>query len=140
MRVVPYVEWDQCDTGLVLGALSRHSVRMKGHPFWSDDSLGITLGRLRRGELRAAIMDAYLLIYDVGPAWCSEQPLLYEYLLIRITAGGSFEDAIAGMRYIADANGCTGLITGNGVLRPGLRKLYERAGAVKHGETYFLGV
>jgi len=140
MKVVPFGEWDAAQKLAAMRALIAHGKRMASHPFVVPNSPGIVWGRLKRGELRAALMDGYLLVYDVGAPWSSKQELLYEFLLTRALPGGTFNDAIEGMRYIAKVNGCIGVISGNGVLRPGLSRLYERAGAVKHCEAYFIGV
>lgn len=140
MRITPYAEWSFAQHLAAEKALKAHEVRMKDHPFVSPGSTDLVIERLINGDLRAAFIEGYLLVYDVGASWCSTQPLLYEFLLVRALPGGSFEDAVTGMRIIAQLNECSGVLSGNGVLRPGLARLYERAGAVKHAETYFIGV
>lgn len=140
MRITPFAEWSELQHLAATQAILAHEERMTDHPFVSPGSSRLVAERLIDGTLRAAFMEGYLLIYDVGTSWCSTQPLLYEFLLVRALPGGSFADAVMGMRIIAQLNECSGVLSGNGVLRPGLARLYERAGAVKHAETYFIGV
>lgn len=141
MNIVPFREWDTAQRLDAFEAMKAHpGFVQRLIPFVPDNAPFLVWQRLERRELRAALVAGYLVIYDIGASWCSEDDLLHEYLTIRMDAAPSFTEYVAGLRYIAEFNRCVGIITGNAVLRPGLRKLYEREGFVKQNEAYFLGV
>lgn len=140
MQVVPFAEWTAHQILAVKSILLAHRDRWADHPLVSPDSHELVWERLINGTVRGALVGGYVLIYDVGPTWCCRQDILHEFMVARVESTASFTDYVAGLRYIAAVNNCIGITTGNGVLRPGLRKLYERAGFEKQNEAYFLGV
>ena len=137
--IVPFGEWTPAQCAAAQVTLESHPAHVqKFLPF--ETTLRVVWRNLEDGVVRGAFIGGYLSIYDVGPTWCSDAVLLHEYVTMRAMPGGTFKGYIQGLRYIAHVNNCVGIITGNGVLRPGLRKLYEQAGFVKQNEAYFLGV
>jgi len=140
VKPIPYGEWDGLQTAAAYNALKAHGSAQITHPFVSPRSPDIVWERIVRGELRAAFVAGYFLVYDIGPTWCSEDDVLHELMLKHALPGGTFSEAVEGMRVIAQVNGCIGILSGNGVLRDGLRRLYERRGFVKLNEAYFLEV
>lgn len=141
MKVTRAEAWSAEQFTAAKAAVFAHGVRNSDHVFGKNPRTAqITWDRVVSGVLLAALCDGYLLVYDVGPTWCTEESLLYELLLVRALPGGTFQDAIAGMHDLAKHHGCYGIHVGNGVLRPGLRKLYERAGFGKLSEAYYLEV
>lgn len=140
MTVIDYEDWSFEQQIAAFTALKAHDLRHTGHPIQFPNSTKLVVERIMQGVLRAAYIEGFLLVYDVGPTWCTEQDILYELLLIRVTADGDFDAYIAGLRELAKRNACFGIMTGNGVLRPGLRRQYLRRGFQQFNETYFMEV
>jgi hypothetical protein len=140
MNIAPFSVWSEAETSAALAAMQAHAARQQDNPFVDKDSAETLMGHIRTGVARAALMGGYLLVYDVSNTVFSDSLFLFEYLFLRIAPGASFGEAVEGMKHIARLNGCIGVITGNGVRRPGLRRLYERHGAVAHNEAYYIGV
>lgn len=139
MKTTRAEAWSAEQLTAAKAAVFAHGVRNSDHVFGKNPRTAqITWDRVMAGTLQAAIIgDGYLLVYDVGPTWCTEESLLYELLLIRALPGGTFLEALAGMDELARHHGCLGIHTGNGVLRPGLRRLYERSGFGILSESYY---
>ena len=140
MHVTQFKDWSLQQSSAAFAALKAHSERHEESPVRSPDSLQVVTERILSGVLQAAFIDGYLLVYDIGPTWSTREDLLYELLLIRAMPGGTFADYVSGLRQIARQRGCFGILTGNGVVRPGLRRRYEQVGFVKFNEAYYLEV
>lgn len=140
MKITPYREWTEEQHNACYRACHWHPGLRQNSPIVNPKSPGVVLRNLADGVVRGAFIDGYLVVYDVGPTWCCDGDILHEYMTAHPLPGGKFSDYVTGLQIIADVNGCVGILTGNGVLRPGLKRLYERAGFVKQNEAYFLGV
>lgn len=140
MSIVDSGDWSAEQTSAALAAFKAHSTRNADSPLRSSQSVQLVVERIYSGVLQAAYIHGYLLVYDIGPTWCTAENLLYELLLVRAMPEGTFADYVAGIKEIAQANACSGVLTGNGVLRPGLRRRYEQAGFIKFNESYFMEV
>lgn len=133
-----YEEWTAEDARCAYDALVAHGVRTVDHPLVKPGAADVVWRNVTQRTVEAAFVDTgYLLVFDCGPAWCTDEDLFYELLLTRARPGGSFLGAVDGMRWLAKEYGCSGIMTGNGVSRPGLRRMYERAGFYKLNETYY---
>ena len=137
MKPIDFKEWTEVHKEYVYLGLVAYANELKEHPIVSEKSPMIVWRKLFTGELRAAIIDGYLLVYDFGASWCSEENILYELLLRRVMPGGSFPELTSGMHDLAKEHGCVGIMTGNGVLRPGLERQYLRRGFSKINEAYY---
>lgn len=140
MSFIHYDDWVGCMSLVAQRAMREHYERHSTHPLASPESADLVWSRIERGVLQACLIDGYLLVYEIGPTWCSLKPLLHELLLIKTAPSASFDEAVAGMVELARAKGCVGVMTGNGVLRPGLRRLYMRRGFRAFNEAYFMEV
>lgn len=90
------------------------------------------------GRIGAVLCDGYLLVYDYGNQWYSEKPVLIEQMLLRVSdRAGKFDDVVGVMKQLAVHHGCEGIVSGNAVSRPGLSRLYERAGFRQVGTTFY---
>lgn len=140
MTVIDYKDWTLAQHAAAFAAMKAHSMGQSDNPVCTPLSLALVTQRLASGELTACFIKGYLLIYDVGPTWSTAEPLLYELLLIKALPEGDFGDYVVGLRQLAEQHACYGIYTGNSVLRPGLRRLYERAGFNKLSESYYMEV
>lgn len=141
MTITHYEAWSNEQVIGAIAAMQAHGDEQRGHALHSEQGADLVWNRIRTGTLRAAYVgDGFLLIYDIGPTWCTEDPLFYELLLRRALPTGNFKLAIRDMKQLAKDNGCIGLMTGNGVMRPGLKRLYEHAGFRHFNEAYFTEV
>lgn len=140
MNVTDSKDWTYEQLVAASTALKAHNENCVGHPIQSPDAAKIVFGRIMDGTLQACYIEGFLLVYDVGPTWSTVEPLLYELLVIHALPTGSFSDYVQGLRDLAKQHACYGIMTGNGVLRPGLRRRYERVGFTKFNESYFLEV
>lgn len=141
MNVIPFADWTPAQHAAAFTVMKAHSDAMVGVvPSCRPDSTEVCFSRLFAGELQACLIAGYVLLYDVGPAWSTKENLLYELLLVKAQPTGNFDEYVQGLRYLAALHNCIAVETGNGVLRPGLRRLYERAGFIKTNETYTLEV
>lgn len=138
--VCDYPSWSPAQHEAANIAMLAHFERTRGYSTWRPDSYDLVKTRLANGEITACFIAGYLLFYDVSQAWSTRDNLLYEQFLTKATPEGSFEDYVQGIKALCARYGCSGVESGNGVLRPGLRRLYERAGFIKTNETYFLEV
>lgn len=140
--VKPYAQWSLLDSIRAERMIREHYRNNRDHPLVEQNSPDIVWGRIVSKELTAAIVGSYLLVYDIGYAWCSTKTVLHELLLIRIydDTVTTFADAVEGMKQLAELNGCAGIMTGNGVLRPGLRRLYLRQGFRDFNQAFYLEV
>lgn len=138
--VIDYKDWSPEQHEAALHAMQAHFERTRGYSTWRPNSLELVINRLATGEITACFIAGFLLFYDAGQAWSTEDYLLYEQFLTRAMPHGTFKDYVAGLKQLCARYGCTAIESGNGVLRPGLRRQYERAGFVKTNETYFMEV
>lgn len=143
MSITKYEDWTHEQRLAAYESMYLHAQEVKDHPMSVHGKGGahIAIERLRRGETKAALIGTgYLLVYSTCPSWSTNEDMLYESLLRRALPGGTFDEAVEDMKELARSEGCVAVITGNGRMRPGLRKLYERKGAQVIGETYFMEV
>lgn len=143
MTITRYEDWSYEQHLCAYVAMYAHGEEVKSHPLavHGKGSASLAIQRLLAGEFKAAFVGTgYLVLYDTRPTWCTEEPMFYEVLLRRVLPNCSFEDAVQDIKELARSEGCVAVITGNGRMRPGLRKLYEREGAQIIGETYFMEV
>lgn len=138
--VIDYKDWSPAQREAALHSMQAHFERTRGYSTWRPNSLELVLARLDSGEITACLIEGFLLFYSVSQSWSTEDYLLYEQFLTRAQPHGSFADYVAGLKQLCARYGCVAIETGNGVLRPGLRRQYERAGFIKTNETYFLEV
>ncbi|APU03177.1 hypothetical protein HOR51_gp36 [Ralstonia phage phiAp1] len=120
-----------------------HDLRRMKNPQWTPKGFYVAVRNVLSGKVPAVIMDeCYLLLYDVGPTWCSDELHLFEQLLIRLPTNTptDFSRVVRGMRSLAKQRQCTRIVCGNGVMRPGLRRMYEREGFRVLNEAYILEV
>lgn len=140
MSVIVYSDWSYEQEVAAFTALKAHDLRHTGHPIQFPNSTKLVVERIMSGVLQAAFVDGFLVVYDVGPTWCTDTDILYELLLIRAAEGGSFDAYVEGLKELAKRHACFGIMTGNGVLRPGLRRQYLRRGFQQFNESYFMEV
>lgn len=133
-------DWSFDHHYFALEAMADHSAHAaKDHPMNTPKSVQLTWDRIKSGVLGAAYVGTgYLLVYDVGPNWCTEEDILHECLLVRALRGGSMPEALADIRALARDLHCVGVSLGNGTGRPGISRLYERAGARKLNESFYM--
>lgn len=138
--VIPSSHWNAEMHVAVYEALRTHNMSQQSNPMNDEWSHDLVDWRIRNGVLKAALIAGFLIVYDVGPTWCSSKDFLYELLLIRVTAEGGFDAYVSGLRELATHHECKGIITGNGVLRPGLQRKYERAGFRLLNQAFYMEV
>ncbi|CAI3971400.1 hypothetical protein VAC51_00050 [Variovorax phage VAC_51] len=138
--VIDYKDWSPAQHEAADTAMLAHFERTRGYSTWRPNSYELVKTRLANGEITSCFIAGFLLFYDVGQAWSTEDYLLYEQFLTRAMPHGTFKDYVDGLRQLCSRYGCTAIESGNGVLRPGLRRQYERAGFIKTNETYFMEV
>lgn len=140
--VIDHKDWTPEHHEAARTALQAHFARTQALsiPTCRPNSLEVVTRRIANGGLTACFIHGYLLIYDVGQAWSTEENIVYELLLVKAMPHGTFSDYVAGLKQLCARFDCYGIETGNGVLRPGLRRHYERAGFFKTNESYFLEV
>lgn len=141
MNVTLFADWTPAMVAAAFTALKAHCDNMVGKVHYcTQDTPMIGWSRVMRGELQAAFISGYVFVYDVGPSWGTTKNILYELILAKATPEGEFEDLVKGLRHLAAIYDCYAIEVSNGALRPGLRRLYERAGFIKTNETYTLEV
>ena len=138
--VIDYKDWSPEQHAAANTAMLAHYERTRGYSTHKPNSLELVHKRLREGEIFACFIEGYLMFYYIGQSWSTEEFLLYEQFLTKAMPHGTFGDYVDGLKQICDRYGCYAVETGNGVLRPGLRRLYEKAGFIKTNETYFMEV
>lgn len=140
MSVTDYKDWNPDQALAAFTSLKAHELSQAGHPAQTPTSADIVCDRINDGTLTACYIKGYLLIYDVGMPWSTDQLWLSELLVLKAMPEGTFDDYVSGLRQLAAQHGCAGIETGNSVLRPGLRRLYERAGFIPISESYYMEV
>lgn len=138
--VIDWSEGTPAQQAAAFTALKAHSAAQAGHPANKHDSVEYIISNVLSGVQPACFIAGYFLLYEHGPSWSTAQSLLYELMVLRATPEGTFDDYIAGLRELAAQHACYGIMTGNSVLRPGLRRLYNEAGFIKCSECYFMEV
>jgi hypothetical protein len=137
--ITDYHDWSLDQHAAATRAFKAHEVRTQGHPLHTPGSFDRFLWKLAKGSIRAAFIDDYLVVYDMGETWCSAQNLLFEFIVLHtdLGVGGNFDTYTDGLIELARQNECYGVMTGNGVMRPGLRQQYLKRGFTPFNETYF---
>lgn len=141
MNPTEFSDWPPALREAAMQAMQAHADRNQGYPAGGPFAFNTALRNLMDGTTKAALIGGgYLLIYDHGPTWCSDETFLFEQLLVRMLPVGTFNAALADMVDLARHHGCKGVITGNGVLRPGLQRMYERAGFRHFNQSFYMEV
>lgn len=135
-----YKDWSDAQCIAAYTALKAHSVNQASHPACTPVSFDHVINGILREDFHAVFIDGYLVLFDTGPSWASPEPWLYELLVLKAETRGTFQDYVAGLRQLAVMHNCTGISTGNSVLRPGLRRLYERSGFIPISESFYMEV
>lgn len=119
-------DWTEAQKDSVRSALATHLSNeiQAGQEVakFADYELGIS--RIMSGEVKACICAGYVLVFGIDAYWYSRDPVLYELMLARIEPRARFDGLIGAMKQIATENHCVGILTGNGVQRPGLTRRY----------------
>lgn len=133
-------DWTDADWVSVLSSFARHisESRSNGIPWARFADEYRALDSIIDGTVRAVIVDNYVLVYITGTDWYTTVPSLVEQMLIKLNPFGpsSFGSVLACLDALAAENGCKQIVTGNGVNRPGLARLYQGAGYVRANEFY----
>lgn len=135
-----YKDWTDAQLAAAYTALKAHSEAQASHPACTPMSLGHVCQSIIKEEVSACFIEGYLVLFDYGPSWANPAPWLYELLVLKAQTRGTFQDYVSGLRQLAAMHNCTGISTGNSVLRPGLRRLYERAGFSQISESFYMEV
>lgn len=135
----PFSTWTALERDAVLSSFARHisESRAKGLPWTRKACAEKSMQSIVDGDVEAVLLGDYALVFTVGTDWCSHSTSLCEQLLIRVfRQGGTFKDVTSGLDELADIFACDQVVVGNGVSRPGLARLYQRAGFVRANEYY----
>lgn len=138
MRMVS--DWSTADVAAVHRAFEQHlqTSTERAHPWAKSASIAAGMRAVIEGRIGAVLFSGYALIYDYGKQWYSDKPVLLEQMLLRISDGpGDFTAVVTTMQKLARLHGCAGIVSGNSVSRPGLTRLYERAGFQSIGRTFY---
>lgn len=99
-------------------------------PWYKHVDLRRVLTSILGGDSLSALVDGYLVVYDIGETWYSQHRILEEVMVIRVYPGGSFPNVPKFLESKAKAHGCAMVSVGTALARsdPALVKLYEQAG------------
>lgn len=91
--------------------------------------LDVTMRNLYQFE-NAWLVGGYLIVYEVGPTWCNDLPLLHEVIVFRLAPGSDFKVVPAFLERKGREAGCAFVVAGT-ALAPkdaALASLYYRSG------------
>lgn len=92
--------------------------------------VGRVLTSILNGDNEAALVDGFLVVYNVGTTWYSDQRMLEEIMVLRVYPGGDFYNVPKYLEAKAKEHGCAMVAVGTALARsdPALVKMYEKAG------------
>lgn len=132
MSYTLFKDWTDSDCLDAIKALRDYEKRLaeSKHPYSSLIAGDYAIANVLSGKIPAAIIGDYLLLYLVHEVWFNPKPILSEVLLTKISGKEpvGFNQVTAVMSEIAETHGCVATVVGNGSLRKGLTRKYERAG------------
>lgn len=99
-------------------------------PWYKHVDLRRVLTSILGGDSMSALVDGYLVVYDIGETWYSPHKVLEEVMVIRIYPGGDFLQVPKFLESKAKAHGCAMVCVGTALARSdaALIKIYERSG------------
>lgn len=99
-------------------------------PWYKHVDLRRVLTSILEGDSMSALVDGFLVIYDVGVPWYSPERMLEEVMVLRVYPGGDFFNVPKFLEAKAKVHGCTMVSVGTALARSdaALIKLYEQAG------------
>ncbi len=112
-------------------AFARHFARMSQarHPFAAHAAVDEGYNAIMNGHIKAVIAAGYVVVYDIGSLWYSSAQLLIEEMVLRLgEVPGDVAAVPAMLDELARLYGCQGVVSGNAIQRPGLSRVYEKAG------------
>ncbi len=83
------------------------------------------------------MVDGYLVLVDVVVPWHSHQPILHEWLVLKVYHGGSIHSVPNALLQLEKALGCCGIVGGDTSVTATLAAAYAEAGFTPHGKTFF---
>ncbi|CAB3697882.1 hypothetical protein LMG3458_02488 [Achromobacter deleyi] len=128
---IPASSWNGEQRCQVREAFTRHFEHMTslGHPFAAHASVDEGCEAIAQGYIKAVIAAEYVIVYDTGNLWYSSALLLFEEMVVRLgDAPGAVSEVPALLDELAGLYGCAGVISGNAIARPGLTRVYGKAG------------
>ncbi len=131
-------DWTDAERCSVLSSFARHisQSRELGIPWAKFASASKSMESIEEGSVKAVIVDGYVLVYIHGCDWYCTEDVLVEQMLIKLGGLGSFRSVLTCLDSLAVEHGCKTIVTGNGIMRPGLARLYQGAGYVRANEFY----
>lgn len=133
-------DWTDAERCSVLSSFARHIYESKscGIPWAKFADADVAMASIDEGRVSAVIVDQYILVYVAGCDWYCTESVIVEQMLINMEPWnrGEFSAVLACLDALALEHGCKSIVTGNGILRPGLARLYQGAGYVRANEFY----
>lgn len=134
-------DWTDAERCSVLSSFARHihGSKESSIPWAKFADADVAMGSIDSGRVEAVIVDNYVLVYIHGCDWYCTEDVLVEQMLINMFPWnrGDFGAVLACLDSLAVEHGCKSIVTGNGIMRPGLARLYQGAGYVRANE-YFI--
>lgn len=81
------------------------------------------------------IVGGYLVVYEIAPSWCSDEPMIHECLVYRLAPGYTFDIVPQFLEQRGREAGCKYAVVGTALAKSdsALASLYSRSGfAVSH--------
>ena len=131
-------DWTDAERCSVLSSFARHisQSRELGIPWAKFADADKAMESIEEGRVESVIVDGYVLVYVYGCDWYCTENVLVEQMLIKLGKHGRFSSVLACLDSLAVEHGCKSIVTGNGINRPGLARLYQGAGYVRANEFY----
>lgn len=133
-------DWTDAERCSVLSSFARHisSSKDSSIPWAKFADADVAMESIDSGRVEALIVDNYVLVYVHGCDWYCTEKVLVEQMLINMYPWdvGNFRAVLACLDALAAEHGCKSIVTGNGINRPGLARLYQGAGYVRANEFY----
>lgn len=139
----PASNWTEEQHRLVREAFTRHFERSTSaqHPLAAYASVDEGCDAIAQGHIKAVIAGGYVIVYDVGSLWYSRALILFEEMVLRLgSRPRAVGDVPALLEELARLYECTAVVSGNAIARPGLTRVYERAGYWPVATRFYKGI
>lgn len=129
-REYPFTAAESEDISAALRTYHEKISSRGNKPWYKHVDLRRVLTSILGGDSMSALVDGYLVVYDIGETWYSAHRILEEIMVIQIYTGGRFSNVPKFLESKAKAHGCAMVSVGTALARsdPALVKVYEKVG------------
>ncbi len=123
-------QWDRFHWAAVHAAAVKVYEQHKGHPYYADAKSPSTIYRqIITGEIKAAIVGKFLIVYEYGPSPLLSSNILFEVIVVRLgSLPGDLSVIPKALEALARLHDCKHVVAGNSIRHRALDRVYERGG------------